>query len=561
MTELSINYNKADQAADALLSEQDVKNDIFIETLVDGVRKQRLNTEKNIILMWVLSQQAQVRGYRFDGNYAWLMENRALLLHPEAGHDCTKQDCRQFNAQPGQALEYVMTGEKLSASGDVFVCSMTGAAHVCPHGNCSATVIDRNNQQAGYYCPITSRAKHSKMTSVEGYNAERPIGRDKLDKRLREEDDDMNAGNEVEDFEGFDMDDDGDHSDDLLAMDNEAPQEMFEGKLGGKKSHKKKYLEGGSELESRAETLKRIIDQAHKVSNEPPQESQELPRPAVVRRPRTVKIIAEMTADEKIALHLKDLPKKQTLARSIVKFVLDFENQCKLYAAKLDELAEKATARVNSQISKARRCLTTIECDNIFLTFMLEAMSKPPRAVPNLYFGRYTNAIMQMWITVSQSPYAREVIMRKQRPLKFDKIAFGLMYKFAGGGYTINCSLPPKVLAHFNIAAELPDLYPLLSNLQLNVVSHDPAIAAAIVPSSQLVQLRQYSLTYAEPDSKTVNEGFKLLEQCYKSIFRELALTCVQELQNGTDKRLSVQAYLDACASKKVPPTSEEPSA
>lgn len=545
----AINYNEEDQKQTAAEQEQDLINGLFIGNMVEGIRKQRLNTEKNVILLWVLSQQAHVKGHKqFVERFEWLLENRALLLKPETGHSCPDSPCDPISAKPGQLLHYVLTNETFNATGDVFVCSMTGAAHICcGMNNCSATVIDRNDQRAGYHCAITSRAKHQNITSVAGYNADRPVGRDTLNKQIRDEEDGMNANTGAEDF---DMDGDGNDPEEMVTRDNEYVDELFE----------KKRDDQTNMLETPEENLRRMLDWADKAANQKVSLTVPVhrkPPPPLPRPQRKVKTLTEMTADERVAVHLKDLDKKQALARSIVRFVLSFDNQCRLYVSKMKEVAEKATARVNSQISKAKRCLTSIDCDNIFLRFMMDNSPRRPGIVAGLYFGRYVNAIMQMWCTVSQSPYARTVIMRKQRPLKFDKIAFGLLYKIAGGGYTINCSLPAKVLQHFSIAKELPDLYAVVKSYQVHVISHDPAIAAAIVDSSQLVPLRSFSYTNAQPDSKTVNEGFKLLENCYKSIFKELVMGCIKQLQNGEDKRLVVQAYLEACISKKVPSTSD----
>jgi len=274
------------------------------------------------------------------------------------------------------------------------------------------------------------------------------------------------------------------------------------------------------------------------------------PAPKAATRPqRVVRTLVDMTSDERVALHFLELDRKQALALAIVRFVLSFENQATLYANKLNELSERITTRVNAQINKARRPLTSVDCDNLFLRYMTEAMPAPPRVVPGLYFGRYTNAIMQAWCIVAQSPYARTAAVRKQPPLRFEKIAFGLLYKMAGGGYTVNCALPSKLVARYGLA---PEAHPL------DVISHDPAIAAAIADSAQLVALRAVSLTSARPDGKTVNDGFKLLENCYRSIFQELLLECAKRLQNGEDKQQAVQAYFDACASKRVPPTAQQ---
>jgi len=204
-----INYNRAEQQRAANVQATADLDELFLANVVENMRKSRLNLEKNVLLLWVLSQQAKIKRYEYDDRHEWLLENRGLLLLPEDKHDCTQRECCQFSAQPGQRLTYVITGEQIDATGDIYVCSWTGAAHHCPgSSSCSATVIDHADQRAGYYCAITSRSKRNKMTHVEGYNAERPIGLDKLDKKMRAEEDGMNDNYEDASdlFEAHDMD-------------------------------------------------------------------------------------------------------------------------------------------------------------------------------------------------------------------------------------------------------------------------------------------------------------------------------------------------------------------
>lgn len=542
-----INYNVKE------LEEKDSARDIesyhdrLIDAISEGLRKRQVENEKKTILLWVLSQQAQLKGYEFNQQYEWLFQNRALLLKSTIDHDCTLGLCTQFNANSGDKLRNVLTNEESIATGDVFVCALTGKIHICPStpAACNYTVISSRERQEGYVCPVTFRMKSRKQTNVEGYSAERPISKAKFDKQVEDED---NAGNDVEEQneDGFDVDEDHSDIDDVEGIVGVEDDTQH---IGGQTNE---YV-----LDDRDAYMTKVFSKAHRSAKN---NGLKHPLPAgKASKPKKVKLtksIADMNPDEKTNQHLKDLEKKKELANSIVKFVFTFDNQVRLYTSKLNILAEKAVERVNSQKRKAKRSLTTIECDNLFFAYMQDHLPPKPRCTPVLFLGRYTNAIMHMWLTVSHSPYARGIIMAKQKPLKFEKMAFALLYRIAGGGYKVNCSLPDTILQKYALRKVCTgELCERIRNLQITLITHDPAASAAIAESSLLVELRQHSFTLAQPDAKTVNEGYKLLENCYRSIFKELAQQCIEKLQKPSDKREALEAYIDACTGKKIPPT------
>ena len=573
---VTINYNAANIEKTEVDRDLEATQLRFLDGMAEGLRKRRIEEEKKIILLWVLSQHAAVKGYEYEGRLEWLFQNRDLLLKPQKGHNCAKHECTQFNAIPQEMLCNRITGEIVQASGDVFICSLTGMAHECPaSAACPYTIIDPTHYRDGFYCPVTARAKQAKKTAVEGYSAERPISKDRFDKQVADEDNALNdkPGDEDEGPGSCDLEEDvsdderhelseDDEEEKVVEMTHGAVRVVDESMSDNHVSYVQRLFIKAEKkaLKDSSPAVKRLFDKAYKMPladsalSGPPSSVKRKQPP---KRTRLVKTISEMTPEERSSMHLKDLDKKQLLAVAIVKFALSFENQARLYGARLEEQGVKACRHVNSQKRKAKRSLTTIECDNMFLAFMTANLPVRPRVVENLYFGRYVNAIMYMWLVVCQSPYARGVIMPKQKPLKFEKMAFGLMYRFAGGGYKINCSLPDVVLHRFELQSECPDLHAVVSNFQVGVITHDPAVCAAIVDSAHLLELHRHSLTHAQPDARTVNEGYKLLENCYKSIFKKLAQDCIRRLQKGEDKRLSVQAYIDACISKKVPATSD----
>jgi len=575
----AINYNAEQQQQDAIEREIDAFHGRFIDGLADGRRAQLIETERKIILLWVLSQQAQIKGYRYDGNLLWLFENRAILLR-EADHNCKLGECHQFSATPGQHLRDALSGEVITASGNVYVCAVSGAFHHCPTtASCACTKFDTRAQQDGFFCPISHRQKHHKMTTVQGYSVDRPIGIDRLAKQMRDEDAHLNDGFDME-MDDMMIDDDldggidGDYYDDrelivdsgsTIGTDQKLNSEMLDVEFSDAKPRRNADVAVEHMMESNSTAVERLITRAFtdaqdNPSGHPPPKRSTVPP----KRQRTVKIIAEMTGDERIEMHMRDMSKKKSLALSVVKLVLSFDAQVRLYREQMYRLGKRATEHVNSQVGKAKRPLTTIECDNLFFGFMARALPKQPRSDVSLYFGRYTNAIMHVWTVVARSPYARgeasqsEKPVAKQKPLKFEKIAFGLIYRIAEGGFNFNASLPVALLNRFGIATVCPDLFTELRDFQLPVVSYDPAVSAAIVDSAHLLELRKHALTNAQPDSKIVNEGNKLIEACYRSVFRELGMDCVKSLMSGADKRETLQAYMDACKSKLVPDTSAE---
>lgn len=520
MTQI-INYNAERLEQEQRDNKKQIFDDFFLEAIGAVQRRRDMQLEKDIALLYVLSQRAKSNGHRFR-SYSELLQKRDWILGYDPEHDCAEGRCNVIQMPPGKMLTYELTGEKVLSSGAVWVCTFNGETHVCLDKEpCNKSVIDRMEQAEGFICTVTGRYKCSAVTTIPAYDQKHPIGYSTLNRMRKSEDERIG----IVHHEGDDY---------------------------GEVSHEEQAKEFGDDFfeDDGDNAFAEVTAKAERAA-----QRQMQPRKAPqAKRRKPAKPKEPVTPNEKTRQLLRDMPEKQQLALSIVRMLLLRSNQAKLYNQRIDALARDATAKVNSEKRKSRRDLTTIECFEVWLRHVVEKAPPKPLMGPELNFKAYANSIVEMWLTVAGSPYARACGV-KQKPLHFEKLAFALLYTAARGGYRVVCSLPADKLA--GVEELDAKLYGIVVDFQVQAISPDPLLSQYLPLDTDIVEVRRHSQCNANPDTKTVFNGVKLLKICINSIFDDLREQTLKQLENCDDKVQILQAYFDRCVGKKLTPTHE----
>lgn len=89
-------------------------------------------------------------------------------LAAAAVHECSRETCTQLQAPARTRFADPLTGRSFAASGDVYVCCVTGATHVCADGVC-ALEQESAHDRGTTLCPVSGRYKTSLLSQQESF--------------------------------------------------------------------------------------------------------------------------------------------------------------------------------------------------------------------------------------------------------------------------------------------------------------------------------------------------------------------------------------------------------
>jgi hypothetical protein len=491
--------------------------------------------------------------------------NAGHRLTSELQHDCACHRCVQFSLPRGSTFCDPLTGAKLTSSGTMFVCRTAGVSHYCPlEDRCDRTYINTNERRQGYVCLITSRYKGGVMSRIPEYDEDRKIATSRINKMKEAEERDeadANYDSADEDWDFEVEDDDVNNPDERadIAGDEEMvlePEEHENERFDSAKLRSDFYsIRKLSQVRHYAHTadLNKIVDQLDQLHSpkrqlSPGSSSSPAKRQ---RRPRTPR--SALTPEERTQQHLRNPEDRALRIREVFRLLTDNSHKITMYRAALHDASREANERVDSAKRKsAARELSNIECRTIWFSAVLPKLPPVPRLrVSPMKPDVFVQKIEAAWVLAAHSPIAKQQKQqsgRKRGTLNLVKIAFGVLYVIADGGYKQNCSLEASMLTQSGCPTQLDGVD--LTQFHVRVLPGSRELPEYIVPRDELGTLRQLVRTPVAFSDKTEFEGRKLLKACITSKHAHIRSELINELSAGpTESEECLRRYIAQCQS------------
>jgi len=496
--------------------------------------------------------------------------NSELLGHhtsSELPHECVCYRCTQFTLRQGSTFDDPQTGRKLVSSGTMYICRASGVSHYCPvEDRCDRTYINTNERRQGYVCLITSRHKGGVMSRIPEYDEDRKIATSRINKMKEAEERDEVDGNYDSGDEDFDFeieDDDVNHGTEHLdanADDQDMAMDLPPDEDGNENVHIDSAklrddfytIRKLSQVRHYAHTadLSKIVDRLDELHSpkrraSPGTSSSPAKRQ---RRPRTPK--SALTPAERTEQHLRNPEDRTRRIREVFRLLTENGHKITMYRAALHDASREANERVDSAKRKsAARELTNIECRTIWFSAVLPKLPPVPRLrTTPMKPDVFVQKIEAAWVLAAHSPIAKQQKQqsgRKRGTLNLVKIAFGVLYVIADGGYKQNCSLEASMLGDSRTVDGVD-----LTRFHVRVLPGSRELPEFIVPRDELGTLRQLVRTPVAFSDKTEFEGRKLLKACITSKQAHIRSELINELSAGlTEREECLRRYIAQCQS------------
>lgn len=124
---------------------------------------ERMRAEGRWLVRGYVQSQLALRSLPWDE----FLERRHHVFMLDGDHQCAGGTCVQLQAPPNVRFLDPQTGTGYAATGCVYVCTTSGAVHLCTDALCTA---ETQLAQGTVLCPISGRYKSAVLSSLETFN-------------------------------------------------------------------------------------------------------------------------------------------------------------------------------------------------------------------------------------------------------------------------------------------------------------------------------------------------------------------------------------------------------
>jgi hypothetical protein len=528
---------------------------------------------------------------------------------PLRNHRCTKLHCPQFHIPQNQVFTHPFTGQRETSTGEVFICRRSGLVQICPiRDACKYTSVDIDKRSRGYSCRLTGRDKGSVMERVPEYDENAKISLSRISAMKTRENADMRNGNYNSDsdasydgdegeMDSYDMADES-VEDEGMALDLDGHMDEAEIKAQQDKVQEgskaapdltaittvdPKLLEQSNDefqlpVTSRPEkslnhmffrfnTLSEALGWTHAkdidgvvslmMDEEAALGLADYSKPTKVQKKRKKEEDAEesvpkkrrnrstlgqtRTPEERITHHLRDPDGRREKLAQIIRLLTKHDNKMAMFNKRKELAIQEATEKL---IATKRRLHITacsqMAMYELWWSVVLQRLPEVPQPVSALPVQLYVNMIMEVWEICVYSPFANS----EKETLNFVKIAFAVLYAMADAGhFYIDCSLPALELGK---PCEIDGVD--LTDFHIPMLPHGRKLSTAIIPATQLLELKSTVRSSISFNDKTASQGSKQLKQCFVSTVDNVRTELINNLRQRPEQSATLlRDYIAAC--------------